>query len=292
MRLKLRINKILRLSIASLLSASCAGKIDLTVESSTPSSSETTSAADNPTVSRFVYPKFGSLKLSLTDAPKKNLTNVFVNVEQMELFVAKGGIERRLIVGRKIGMVDLLTLRNGVLLPIANLDLPEDIQISQIRLVLRGENNHAIKDDGSRCELKTPSGQQAGVKILLKNPVQISDGYTYSMIVDFDAEKSVVIRGNGTCLLKPVLKLLQVTREKTHVVPDPSSTPAPTDPGPSSPELITDGTDSNIDESSSPGFDFFDERGELIPPEQLGFDIYDPSSYPEGITEDQLSMYF
>lgn len=182
------------------------------------------------------------LRVSLTDAPARDLTAVFVNVRHVELFLRKGANEARVRIAEGLGAVDLMTLRNGVLLPLEDLDLAPGIEITRIRLVLAPDGNHARKLDGSTCAMQTPSGQQSGIKINLAAPVLLENGYTYSMVLDFDARKSVVVKGNGDCLLKPVLKLLQVARAEAGL------------PGDGGVEPVTGGDDGNEGESDS-GFD-------------------------------------
>ncbi len=191
-----------------------------------------------------------NMRLSLTDAPSRDLEQVFVNVDHAELFVKKGGKEARLIVAQDLGLIDLLQLKNGVLLPMHDLSLPTGLEITGIRLVLKGTDNHSIKKDGSRCEMQTPSGQESGIKIHLASSFTLEENYTYSMVLDFDAGKSVVVKGNGDCLLKPVLKLMQVTRRAVEVappvavIPDPSSTSVV--PVPVVDQPVTSGTDTNV----------------------------------------------
>ncbi len=201
-----------------------------------------------------------NMRLSLTDAPSRDLEQVFVNVDHAELFVKKGGKEARLIVAQDLGLIDLLQLKNGVMLPMHDLTLPTGLEITGIRLVLKGTDNHSIKKDGSRCEMQTPSGQESGIKIHLASPFTLEENYTYSMVLDFDAGKSVVVKGNGDCLLKPVLKLMQVTRRVVEVappvaaIPDPSSTTGGSIPAPGSigvpahivDQPVTSGTDTNV----------------------------------------------
>jgi hypothetical protein len=136
------------------------------------------------------------------------------------------------ILSEGLGPVDLLTLQNGVLLPMADLQLPNDVTITQIRLVLESEGNYIIKGDGSRCDLKTPSEQKTGIKFILNQPVLIESGFSYSIVADFDASKSIVLTGNGGCLLKPVLKLKSANKislppPSPEVEPSPSPVPAP-----------------------------------------------------------------
>lgn len=147
------------------------------------------------------------VSFKLTDAPNKSLKSVYVNIDHMEVVLAGKGKAGRLILAQGLGMVDLLTLQNGVTMNLQNIVAPEGIQIQQIRLILKGDGHYAVKADDSICELKTPSAEKSGVKIILTNKVQFEAGHEYSIVVDFDALKSVVIQGNGNCLLKPVLKL-------------------------------------------------------------------------------------
>lgn len=147
------------------------------------------------------------VSFKLTDAPNEVLKSVFVNIDHMEVVVAGSGKAGRLTLAQDLGMVDLLQLQNGVTLPLKDVVAPAGLQIQQIRLVLKKDGHYIVKSDDSICELKTPSAQKTGVKIILTNKVQFEAGHQYSIVVDFDAKKSVVLQGNGGCLLKPVLKL-------------------------------------------------------------------------------------
>ena len=246
-----------------------------------------TEGASSASLSSYPSSSNSNFRVSLTDAPKKGLKSVNVNINHMELFIKKGPTEKRLIVGQNLRMVDLLTLQNGVLLPLEDIQMPDGIEISHIRLVLNNDNNHGIRIDGSRCEMKTPSGQQSGIKIILKDSIKIESNYRYSMVVDFDAEKSVVVRGNGSCLLKPVLKLASATKQ---LIPPPTPTPSD-DTSSSNPDVpIVDGTDTNTTQVIDPRL--LDDAGNILDPEALGFDVFDPSTYPDGITADDLTMYF
>ncbi|WP_409478862.1 DUF4382 domain-containing protein [Pseudobdellovibrio sp. HCB154] len=205
----------------------------------------TVDTSGNSYLSSYPQEKTDNLRVSMTDAPSKDLKNVFVNVSHAELFVNNGGKNSRIVVAQGLGLVDLLTLRNGVLLPMQDFSLPEGVQVTGIRLVLNGDDNHAIKQNDERCEMQTPSGQQSGIKIHLSEPFTIEEGKDYSMIMDFDAEKSVVVKGTGECLLKPVLKMLTVTSKDDEDNSGEETTETP----------ITDGTDSNVGggDSSSGG---------------------------------------
>lgn len=214
--------------------------------------------------SQSVYSKSpNNFHLSLTDAPNDDLKKVVVKVKHAELRASGGGKEARLIVAENMGEVNLLDLQNGVTLPMADLAIPADVSITQIRLVLEREGNYIIKSDDSRCDLSTPSAPQTGVKLIVHQGITIEQGYSYSIVADFDAKKSIVLQGNAGCLLKPVLKLKSATRVE---MPPPGE-----EPGDDDEVVVPDDGSSQSDDGS--GFDSgTDESVPEIPGEgALGF---------------------
>ncbi len=191
-------------------------------------------------------------------------------VHHVELWLEGKGKEARLIIAENLGDVDLMTLRDGVLLPLADLEDMTDLKVSKIRVVLDDEGHYGLKADGTTCSMKTPSAQQTGIKIVLSEPVTFENGYSYSLVIDFDAERSVVQQGNGGCLLKPVLKLPSFAKTPVENIEDDGGEPI--DEGLEEP--VTDGLDSN----DTSGGD--------------GFDSGDSSTWPEGISQEELDSYF
>ncbi|WP_413586854.1 DUF4382 domain-containing protein [Bdellovibrio sp. HCB274] len=184
------------------------------------------------------------VNFSLVDAPNKDIKSVVVDIDHLEVLVAGASKAGRLQLAKGLGPVDLLQLQNGVSLPLQSIVAPDGLQIQQIRLILKESGHYIVKSDDSVCELKTPSAQKTGIKIILTNKVQFEAGHQYNVTVDFDANKSVVLQGNGGCLLKPVLKLLSVTKQEIPEVVEPQPTPEPTvtpSPSPENPpvEIIT-----------------------------------------------------
>jgi len=81
--------------------------------------------------------------------------------------------------------------------------------MKQIRLVL-GENNSLLVEgeDGSEYEifpLNTPSAMQSGLKLNLDT--ELAGGFTYTFILDWNVQESVVDTGSGTYNLRPVIKV-------------------------------------------------------------------------------------
>jgi hypothetical protein len=98
---------------------------------------------------------------------------------------------------------DLLELRNGAMALFAEHRL-EPAHYTQIRLKI-GDGSHVIVD-GSRHDLEIPSGSQSGLK--LNHQFRIEEDVTYELLLDFDAEKSIIEKGNGEYRLKPVIRAI------------------------------------------------------------------------------------
>ena len=137
--------------------------------------------------------------LHLTDNPV-DAQQVNVDIQKVYLF---GHDEKDSIsMGTNAGVYDLLTLQNGVDTLLASALLTIDT-VKQIRLIL-GEDN-TIMVDSALHDLKTPSAQQSGLKI--KVDIVLSELDSANVILDFDACESIKEQGNGTYMLKPVLKI-------------------------------------------------------------------------------------
>ena len=77
--------------------------------------------------------------------------------------------------------------------------------MEQIRLVLSENNSLKLEGQDDLIPLKTPSAQQSGLKIKLDQ--QLDPGFSYTFILDWDVQKSIVQAGNsGQYLLKPVIR--------------------------------------------------------------------------------------
>ena len=81
--------------------------------------------------------------------------------------------------------------------------------LKQIRLVLGEGNNLTIETENGFDEnipLNTPSAQQSGLKLNLDT--ELESGFSYTFILDWDVQKSVVKNGNsGMYNLKPVIRV-------------------------------------------------------------------------------------
>ncbi|HEU0198972.1 MAG TPA: DUF4382 domain-containing protein [Burkholderiaceae bacterium] len=156
----------------------------------------------------------GTLRVALTDAPACGFDQVNVTVDRVRVHAsasadeASGGWHDLVVTPPR--KVNLLDLTNGVLEELGQVPLPAG-QYTQLRLVLRGNAggapaNSVVPTGGSEQPLDTPSAVQSGIKLI--HPFTVAAGDLADVVLDFDACKSIVRRGNGTFGLKPVIAVL------------------------------------------------------------------------------------
>ena len=158
----------------------------------------------------------GTLRVALTDAPACGYDAVNVTVEKVRVHRSgaagdsdAGWSEVVLNPARKI---NLLNLTNGVLDELGQTPLPVG-KYTQLRMVLASTTNsnplaNSVKPIGAaEVALRTPSGQQSGVKTNIN--IDIAANKLADFVLDFDACKSIVMAGNsGNYLLKPVVSVI------------------------------------------------------------------------------------
>ena len=161
----------------------------------------------------------GTLRMAMTDAPACGFDHVFITVDRVRVNTSSSAADEdagwREIVLPQPRRIDLLDLTNGVLEELGQTDLPPG-NYTQMRLVLAPNTavdplaNAVQPTRGALQALDTPSAQQSGLK--LKTKLQVQENQTTDVVLDFDACRSIVQRGNsGRYNLKPVMSVLQRT---------------------------------------------------------------------------------
>lgn len=194
----------------------------------------------------------GTLSLNLTDAPG-DYAAVYVTIDNVQIH--KGDEE-----GEQDGdgewitldtedtlpqTYDLIELTNGVMQNLGITDLETGVY-TQLRLYLGGtqsfpdgyepvggfllptEANYIVVNKDASYEahaLKVPSGYQSGIKLV--NEVYIEEGSTVELILDFDANRSVVETGSGKYILKPTIKVINAGYPISGYVYNNAASPSP-----------------------------------------------------------------
>ena len=144
----------------------------------------------------------GQIKLTMVDSPS-GYDQVNIVVTRVE--VHRSGSDSSsgwFVINNNTATYDLLLLRNGASVVLGNHSLDVG-HYTQIRLIIGTGSNIVV--DGVTYPLEIPSGAQTGVK--LNHQFEIQSGLLYELLLDFDAERSIVVTGNGTYKLKPVIRV-------------------------------------------------------------------------------------
>jgi hypothetical protein len=160
-------------------------------------------------------PAMGTLRASITDAPACGFDEVNVTVSKVRVHQSATAGENDagwtdIVVPAT--PINLLNLTNGVMQTLGTTPLAAG-SYTQIRLVLEANTgnsmaNNVVPTGGVKTSLVTPSAAQSGFK--LNGAFDVVAGQQADILIDFDACKSIVTRGNGVYALKPVVKMIPV----------------------------------------------------------------------------------
>lgn len=151
--------------------------------------------SDSSNAAKYPY------KVRMTDAPAA-YDEVNIDLQAVEVTGSNG---QTVTLNTTAGIYNLLDFSNGLSTLIATSELT-DANVEQIRLIL-GSNN-TIVVDGVSHPLSTPSAEQSGLKLQVHQTL-LAD-IQNEILIDFDANSSIVETGNGTYKLKPVLRTVVV----------------------------------------------------------------------------------
>ena len=145
----------------------------------------------------------GQIKITMVDSPAEYDQ---VNIVVTRVEVHKAGADSTsgwFIINDDTATYDLLTLRNGASVVLGDTSLDAG-RYTQIRLIIGTGSNIVV--DGVTYPLEVPSGAQTGVK--LNHSFNIGEGQLYELLLDFDAERSIILTGSGQYKLQPVIRLV------------------------------------------------------------------------------------
>lgn len=148
----------------------------------------------------------GRLIIRMTDSPA-SYDSVVIYVDSIRVHVSTSDTTAGWVtVSTTPAVYNLLDYVNGQDTVIGNATVPVGTY-SQLRLHI-GPGSYVVVN-GVQHPLTIPSGMQSGLKLNIHATI-LSD-ITYTLMLDFDAGRSIVVTGNGEYILKPVIRVLTTT---------------------------------------------------------------------------------
>lgn len=146
-------------------------------------------------------PAMGTLRINLTDAPS-DFEEVNITFSEISAHIDSAWVT---VQGEPV-TVNLLEWNNGKSIVIGSAEVPAG-HYTQIRLKI---DQAEVVVDGQSRTMTVPSGAQTGLKLI--SEFTIPEGSTFELVLDFDAERSVVTTGppnNPTGYkLKPTIRVI------------------------------------------------------------------------------------
>ena len=159
--------------------------------------SGTTSTSGNST---------GVLEISMRDAPIEEVSELQVYITGLKVKPAERPVEQ---LETNTGLYDLLLLTNGVTELLAATEV-EAGTYQFIEILLDQDQSYVV--EAATGEVQPL--QIASQKVKLNGgPFEVQGEGTTSILFDFDAERSLKLKGNGDWMLKPFLSIVQITEE-------------------------------------------------------------------------------
>jgi hypothetical protein len=142
-----------------------------------------------------------------TPSPPVVYNALYIDITSVEVHYSdmRQGTAGWIALSTKAGIYDLLTLQNNITAAIADETTIPAGNITQVRLIL-GPNNSILIGGDAQQTLTVPSRE---IKINVKT--EVATGKHYVIALAFDADKSVVVEGNGSFSLKPVIAVKSIT---------------------------------------------------------------------------------
>lgn len=140
----------------------------------------------------------GRLNVHLTDAPFPIdlISSTEVRIDKLEIrkkAEAEADEDSFMVISEQTVNINLLDLTNGVTELLTTVDLdPGYYDMIRMHVV---DANITLKD-GTTYNLKVPSGDASGLKIMLQPAVYIEAGVEADVLLDFDVSRSFVVKGN------------------------------------------------------------------------------------------------
>ena len=144
-----------------------------------------------------------SVSMKSSTESRSNYEAVNIDIQEVSIHTSADSSESSgwFNLDTNTGIYDLMDFAAGNDTIIALDSIMQVQTVSQIRLVL-GENNTVV-ENGETYDLDTPSAQTSGLKIQIH--AELQPNVNYKVVLDFDADQSIIKTGNNKYKLQPVI---------------------------------------------------------------------------------------
>ena len=143
--------------------------------------------------------------LNFKQAEMPMAKSVVLDIQRVEVLLHKGKTMGRLRLLEGLGPVDVMNLGAALQLKLAELNIPDDVRLSQVRFVLKDGGHSLTKKTGQKCSLQLTGTDQNYVQV--NKAVHFKAGISYYMDVSMDLTNQILVNKNGGCYLRPSLRL-------------------------------------------------------------------------------------
>jgi hypothetical protein len=143
-----------------------------------------------------------SVKIYMVDSPAE-YDEVNIVIEKVEVGRDSSGQKEWTVISNETKTYNLLELRNGNVVLIGDATVSSG-HYSYLRLTIGASSNVVI--NGIPFVLLLQGGLHATIEIV--HEFDVTEDASYEMMIDFDAEKSI-ISGSGTYSLRPTIRVIQ-----------------------------------------------------------------------------------
>jgi hypothetical protein len=174
----------------------------------------------------------GRLTVQLTDAPFPYdlISEANITIFKIEARLQEGSMEEEdpeeqegeksfIVLSEEEREVNLIELVNGLTETIVDIDVPVG-SYDLIRIYIKGVN--VVLTDGTKFDLKVPSGEQTGIKVFIDPSILVSGEVSADLLLDFDVSRSFIPKGSSKDVsgiigfnFKPVIKASNLTTAGT-----------------------------------------------------------------------------
>jgi hypothetical protein len=140
----------------------------------------------------------GKIQVYVTDAPAENITAIVIQASSIEVHRAGDTEGEWITLLENPPSFDLLQVA-GIQSLLGGANIASG-NYTQVRLAI---TQVTVTINGEQKTANVPSD-----KLKFVGNITVTEGQTTSISFDFDADKSIIVKGNGDVSLKPVVKLL------------------------------------------------------------------------------------